>query len=115
MDDLTDAEIDATTARGEALRQTEPRARAVHYAAAANRVVIELTSGAIYSFAPWLAQGLRGASAADLAEAEVEVLGRGFGLHWETLDVDLTVPGLLNGVFETRAWMDGWRVAEAAE
>ena len=76
-------------------------------------MVIELTSGATYSFAPWLAQGLRGASAADLAE--VEVLGRGFALHWETLDVEFTVAGLLNGVFGTRAWMDGLRVAEAAE
>ena len=43
------------------------------------------------------------------------MLGVGFGLHRETLDVDLTVLGLLNSVFETRTWMDGLRVAEAAE
>ncbi len=113
MAELTEAEIDAATARGEALCQTEPRARAVHHDAAADRVVIELTSGAYYSFPPWLAQGLRDASAADLAE--VELLGREFGLHWERLDVDLTVPGLLNGVFGTRTWTDGLRVVEAAE
>ena len=109
----SDAQVAAATARGRERMATEPRARAAHYDAAAHRIVIELTSGATYSFAPWLAQSLRGASATDLAE--VEVLGVGFGLHWETLDVDLTVPGLLNGVFGTRAWMDGLRVAEAAE
>ena len=108
----TDAQIDAATARGHELMATEPRARAARYDAAADRIVIELTTGATYSFAPWLAQGLRGASAADLAE--VEVLGVGFGLHWETLDVDLTVPGLLAGRFGTRAWMDELRVAEVA-
>lgn len=31
--------------------------------------------------------------------------GAGFGLHWETLDVDYTVPGLMNGVFGTARWM----------
>lgn len=113
MDDITDAEFDAATARGEAMLRTEPRARAVRYDAAVDRIVVELTSGATYSFPPWLAQGLRGASAADLAE--VEVLGVGFGLHWERLDTDLSVAGLLSGVFGTRTWMEALRLAEAAE
>ena len=113
MADLTDAEIDAANARGAALRLTEPRARAAYYDMVADRIVIDLTNGATYSFAPWLAEGLRGANAADLAK--VELLGRGFALHWEALDVDLPVPGLLAGVFGTRTWMDGLRVAEAAE
>lgn len=68
MNELTDAEIDGATARGTALRKTAPRAQAVHYDATADRVVIELTSGACYSFPQWLAEGLRGASAADLAD-----------------------------------------------
>ena len=58
-------------------------------------------------------RGLRGASAADLAE--VEVSGVGLALHWERLDVDYSVAGLLNDVFGTRTWMDGLQVAEAAE
>lgn len=37
--------------------------------------------------------------------ADIELLGRGYGLHWEQLDVDYTVPGLVNGVFGTARWM----------
>jgi hypothetical protein len=29
----------------------------------------------------------------------------GDGLHWETLDTDFTVAGLLAGVFGTKRWM----------
>jgi hypothetical protein len=29
----------------------------------------------------------------------------GFGLHWETLDVDFSVAGLVNGIFGTAKWM----------
>ena len=37
--------------------------------------------------------------------AKVEVRGAGHGLHWEALDADFTVPGLIMGLFGTRAWM----------
>jgi len=36
---------------------------------------------------------------------EVAILGAGHGLHWESLDVDLSIPGLISGVFGTRAYM----------
>ncbi|MGI4878003.1 MAG: DUF2442 domain-containing protein [Janthinobacterium lividum] len=109
---FSDDDIAAATESGVEMMRTTPRARAAHYDPAADRIVIDLTSGATYSFAPGLVQGLRGASAADLAE--VEVLGRGFGLHWELLDVDYTVAGLLRGVFGTRTWMDRLQVADVA-
>ncbi len=31
--------------------------------------------------------------------------GTGYGLHWEALDADLSVPGLLAGRFGTQAFM----------
>jgi hypothetical protein len=71
--------------------------------ASADRIVINLKSGATFSFPPALAQGLAGASPEDLAE--VEVTPSGDGLHWEKLDVDFSVPALLAGVFGTDAWM----------
>jgi hypothetical protein len=37
--------------------------------------------------------------------AEVEVNGQGHDLHWEKLDVDLSVSGLLAGLFGTKAFM----------
>ncbi len=69
----------------------------------ADRIVINLKSGATFSFPPELAQGLAGASSEDLAE--VEVTPSGDGLHWEKLDADFSVPALLAGVFGTEAWM----------
>lgn len=50
-----------------------------------------------------MAQGLEKATNEQL-EA-VDILGVGYGLHWEALDVDLSVPGLLDGLFSTRAYM----------
>jgi hypothetical protein len=37
--------------------------------------------------------------------AAVEILGNGYGLHWEALDADISVPGLLAGIFGTKAYM----------
>jgi hypothetical protein len=45
--------------------------------------------------------------------AQIEILGLGLGLHWEQLDVDLSVPGLLAGLFGTKAYMDRQRAARA--
>jgi hypothetical protein len=67
-------------------------------------VTVALTNGCTFVFPARALQGLAGASDEDLGE--VEVLGSGYGLHWETLDADFTVPGLLMGMFGSRAWMD---------
>ena len=40
-----------------------------------------------------------------LALADVEIPGQGRALRWPQLDADFTVPGLLMGVFGSRAWM----------
>jgi hypothetical protein len=103
MADLTDADIDAAVERGRIARQTEPRAAAVRYDSKTSRIVIDLTNGCVFAFPPHLAQGLEQATDEELAA--VEVLGAGYGLHWEALDVDLSVPGLLAGLFGTRAYM----------
>lgn len=34
--------------------------------------------------------------------AAVEILGQGYGLHWEVLDLDLSVTGLMAGRFGAR-------------
>src|ERR1700761_8186762 len=103
MNELTDAEIDAALARGETARLHEPRAAAARYDRARARVVVELTNDCTFAFPPRLAQGLESATEDQLAK--VEVLGRGTALHWETLDVDLSVPDLLAGLFGTKVHM----------
>ena len=100
---IDDTEIDAARRRGEILAKAEPRAAAVRYDPASGRVTVDLTNGCTFAFPARALQGLGDASDDDLAA--VEVLGAGHGLHWEALDADFTVPGLLAGLFGTRAWM----------
>ena len=103
MAELTDAQIDAAAERGRIARLTDPRAANARYDRDAGRVIVELINGCVFAFPPRLAQGLEVATDDQLAS--VEILGSGYGLHWEALDVDLSVPGLLAGLFGTRAFM----------
>jgi hypothetical protein len=103
----TDAEIlariPAAIERAHKADRTEPRASAASYDHASSRVRIDLTNGCAFEFPVALAQGLEGASPNDLAQ--VEVYPGGEALRWERLDADLSVPGLLAGVFGGEAWM----------
>ncbi|HTX47815.1 MAG TPA: DUF2442 domain-containing protein [Caulobacteraceae bacterium] len=76
---------------------------AARYDAASGRIVVDLANGCTFAFPARALQGLSAATDDDLAQ--VEVLGAGYGLHWEQLDADFTVPGLLMGVFGTWSWM----------
>ncbi len=82
---------------------TEPRAKSARYDRRAKRIVVELLNGAAFIFPPELAQGLAGASPADLAN--VQVTPSGAGLRWPSLDADFSLPGLMMGVFGSPAWM----------
>jgi hypothetical protein len=103
MAELTDADIDAALDRGRALRATEPRAAKARYDRAKGRLVLDLTNGCTFAFPARVAQGLE--EATDDQLATVEILGNGYGLHWEALDMDISVPGLLAGIFGTSAYM----------
>ena len=82
---------------------TEPKAVEAYYDNLNRLIVIHLNSGAAFSFPPDIAQGLAGASNEGLAA--VEITPSGTGLHWENLDADFSVLGLLSGRFGTKAWM----------
>ena len=103
MADLTDAQIDAALNRGARSRALEPRAAAARYDRLNDRVIVDLTNGCAFVFPPRLAQGLEDASPGQLEK--IDILGAGYGLHWEALDVDLSVAGLLAGVFGTKAYL----------
>jgi hypothetical protein len=103
MVELTDAQIDSALQRGKSAALGEPRAASARYDRKLGRVIVELTNGCTFSFPPRLAQGLETASDDQLAQ--VEILGAGYGLHWEALDADLSVPGLLAGLFGTASHM----------
>jgi len=97
------AQLPAAFERGRVAAETEPRARSAAYHAGSGRIAVELTNGCLFAFPADDAQGLRGATPEQLAA--VEVLPGGFGLHWEELDADLSVPGLVAGVFGSKSWM----------
>ena len=103
MRELSDVELDAALARGKLAQATEPRASKARFDRRRGKVVVELTNGCTFAFPPRLAQGLE--SATDEQLDQVEILGAGYGLHWEALDVDLSIPDLLAGIFGTRAHM----------
>ncbi|MBW4447920.1 MAG: DUF2442 domain-containing protein [Spirirestis rafaelensis WJT71-NPBG6] len=82
---------------------SEPRAEAAHYDLNLNRIVVDLRNGATFLFPPELVQGLAGASPDKLMQ--VKVTPSGEGLHCEQLDVDMSIPALMVGIFGTKAWM----------
>ncbi len=88
---------------GRRVAKTEPRAACVEYHAREHALSIELTNGAAVTFPVKLIPTLRQAAPRDLCA--VEILGRGGGLHWESLDLDLSVPSLLSAVFAGPEWL----------
>ena len=82
---------------------SEPRAVAARYDEANDRLIIKLRNGVIFIVPCSLIQGLSGAEPEKIAA--VKVMPRGAALHWDELDVQMSVPGLVAGVFGTRKWM----------
>jgi hypothetical protein len=74
-------------------RQEGRRAVSASYDRPTGRVMVELTNGFVFGFPAGSIPELAKASPAALAM--VELSPGGSGLHWEALDVDLSVPGLL--------------------
>ena len=100
---ITEKDIAKAEAAARSGMTAGPRAMAARYDARLSRVVVTLDSGLELAFPPELAEGLDGASAADLAV--IEVSPTGLGLHWPRLDADLYLPALLTGVFGSPRWM----------
>lgn len=103
MVELSKAQIDAAERRGKEAMAAEPRATMARYDRQQRRMVVELTNGCTFAFPPSVVQDLENAS--DVSLGDVSVLGSGYALHWESLDVDFTVPGLLAGIFGTRSYL----------
>lgn len=99
------------TSRTEILRQVPParardararkagqRAVTAQYDSASGRVMLVMTSGVLFGFP---ARSIAALARARDAELEAVTLSPGGGaLHWEALDVDLSVPGLILSAVE---------------
>lgn len=98
-------EYRAATKLGEHLDKTEPRAVHAEYDAAKGVVMVQLRSGCWFGFPPQMHWCLRDATPDQLAK--VEILW-GEALHWEELDADISVPGLIFDLLDAPAWWARW-------
>lgn len=80
-----------------------PHATTARYDRRLGRVLVELSTGVAIAFSPRDAQGLEGATPADLSA--VEISPSGFGIRFPRLDADLYLPALLEGFLGSRKWM----------
>ena len=103
---LDDSEYAAATVRGEVERASAPIPSLVRYDARTARILVEFSNGAALMVPARALQGLEHASDAELGD--VELVGE-TGLHWESLDVDFTIAGVMRGIFGTAKFMDGQR------
>jgi hypothetical protein len=99
---MSDREIDQAEARMAALRQAG-HAVSARYDRRSGRVVVDFDTGVQFAFPVKLAEGL--ADAAPESLSQIEITPAGLGLHWPSLDVDLYLPALLQGVFGSKRWM----------
>ena len=106
------AQIPAAIARASRSRRTKPHAQSARYDRATRMLRVDLTNGATFLLPVSLIPAL--ARASDVALAKVEVAPAGIGLHWEQLDVDLTVAGLARAAFGTRALRASWCAGRVA-
>ena len=96
-------EFERAGRRGTGLRSAMPTAIAARYDRRLGRVMIRLNSGLDVAFSPRDAEGLEKATPAQLRE--IEISPSGFGINFPRLDVDIYLPGLLQGFLGSRAWM----------
>lgn len=86
--------------------RVEPRALSARYEKESRRVVLELMSGCLFAFPIEAVGDLQDASDKDLAA--VEVWQDGEGLHWEGLDADVSVPGIVGRMLNLPEWAPRW-------
>ena len=100
---ITEQELEAAEERMRARRHTPAFAVSARFDRRASRIVVTLNTGLELAFPPHLAEGLEGATSAELSD--MEITPSGLGLYFPRLDADLYIPALLEGVFGSRRWM----------
>jgi len=104
---ISEEELDAQIAKAKASAKeadaTEPRAKSVRFDQLSGLIVISLKNGAFFSFPPILVQGLGEAPPEALNDVWLDASGS--SVHWDQLDVDLEIAGLIAGIFGTKVWM----------
>ncbi len=103
LDPETEAGIERAIAH---VTDVPPEQNAVEarFDAATNMLIFALATGRRVAIPREDLQGLANASDEDVLQVEIEMLG--MALHWEKLNVDFSVEGLLEGQTGNRYWME---------
>lgn len=80
----------------------EPRAHTVRYDPRQGLILVELRGGFVFGFPPERVAGLADADAEQLTR--IRISPSGDGLHWDDLDVQLSLTGLMSGALNLREW-----------
>jgi len=117
--ELTNEEFACANKSATEMQARYPRATSVRYDRRNAKLVVELESGLGLMMSLKDVQGLQDVQPADLEQWEISPSG--FGIYFPRIDVDLYVPGLLEGYLGSRNWMAakngrvGGKVSSAAK
>ena len=100
---MNKSQIVAANRRGAAVQRSGPRVTAVDYDPRNGRIVLHLSNRLALSFLPGDVQGLEHATPRDLRNAEISPAG--LGVHFPSLDADIYVPALCQGLTGSKSWM----------
>lgn len=106
MVDVSDAELTQAKQTWQQERAGRPVPASVRFDIGSERIIVEFTNGSAFLFPARAVEGLEKATSEQLSE--VELLGE-TGLHWESLDVDYTIQGLMQGIFGSKAFIEAQR------
>lgn len=98
-----DAQIDRAIVNAKSIDKKEPRAEKVFYDNRSNSLIIHFINGAIFSIPINAIEELADLDPAILAEVTLTPGCK--GLRWDTKDIDLSIQGLLLGIFGSKKWM----------
>ena len=98
----TDTEIEEALHRAK-LHDNDPMAKTIEHIPDLNLLIVGLSNGRRLVLPIEDVQGLGRATLKQLQN--YELLGRGTGISFPDLDVDLYVPALIEGVYGNRRWM----------
>jgi hypothetical protein len=99
---ITAEQFEAATRRGQKIEDEYAATRAYHDKRT-GKIVVELASGWEIGFPPSAVEGLEAAVDADLDQ--LELTPSRLGLHFPTLDVDLSIPALFHKQTGSKRWM----------
>jgi len=106
-DEERESEYAEAYARHRYEERVEPRAVRAWYDAERDLVMFELKNGCVFGFPSREGQGLENATPEQIAQVEATLWG-GEALHWEELDADISVPGIMFDLLNVRAWYAKW-------